>query len=121
MRADRKVDFRVKHVLSFLLCEELLSNELEIFRVAEATTTDQVNLDEMLEVPKFEPLPDSCLVAGRKCDPAAGRELEQSGRLDRAFEMDMELDLGHSPYQELARLRPATAHSEAPESRSEAR
>ncbi len=88
-----KSDLGVAHVLARHLRAELIHDELVILDGLEAAGHGEVDLEEVVEVAKGEPLAQTLLGLGRQRHAIAPRQGEQRGGLDRAFEMDMQLHL----------------------------
>src|SRR5690606_16617968 len=76
----------------------------------------QVDLDEVIEVAKTEPFPQTRLVVGRQRDPPPPRQFEQGPRRHCALEVDVQLHLGQRAQERLETHSPCppAAVSRAP-------
>jgi len=56
---------------------------------------DDVHVDEVIEVSKLVPLPQTLDCVGRQSHAVPPRQFEQRLRARRAFEMNVQLHFGH--------------------------
>ena len=97
VRVRGKDHFTIADVLLRLPLQELARNELHIGRGADAVTDHPIDVDEMIEIGKMVPTPQAGRRIVGQLNPVALRQRQQRRRTDRAFQVNVQLYLGHLP------------------------
>src|SRR5262245_4964727 len=96
MRVWRKGDFAAQYALRSLPAQEFARDEFDVLRRADAGRNGQIDFDEVREVSKRVPFPQTFDCRGGQRHAVALGEQKQSFRLDRAFEVNVKFDLRHA-------------------------
>lgn len=94
MRCRRKRDLCISDVLPCHGRAEFVGDQLEVFGRLEAAGDGYVDLDEVIEISVGEPPAQTVLGIRRQIHTIASCQGEKRRRLDRAFQMNMELGFG---------------------------
>ena len=95
MGVGREDNLAVADVLLFLAAQEFGRYQFEIFRRAQAVTNGHVDVDEVGEIGELVPCFQAFNGIGGQRDAVALGKSQQRGRPDGAFEVHVQLDLGH--------------------------
>jgi hypothetical protein len=88
-------DLGIADVLGCLSGQELAHDQLNIVGRAHALQNCQVDFDEVRKVGEGIPGAPAVHAVGRQRDAVAARQPQQGGGLDRTFQVDVQLQLGH--------------------------